>query len=47
MPHANLHRRVEASIFTAVQEQLGLRLYSRKRSVDTLVVDRIDLPSEN
>lgn len=36
------------SIFTAIQEQLGLKLESRKISVHTLVIDRIErLPSGN
>ena len=35
------------SIFTAVREQLGLRLDSEKQQVDVLVVDRADRPSEN
>jgi len=35
------------SLFTAIQEQLGLRLESTKGPVDTLVIDRVEKPSEN
>lgn len=35
------------SLFTALQEQLGLRLESTKASVDTIVVDHIEQPSAN
>ncbi|MGA8108344.1 MAG: TIGR03435 family protein, partial [Acidobacteriaceae bacterium] len=35
------------SLFTALQEQLGLSLESQKGSVETLVVDSIDKPTAN
>lgn len=35
------------SLFTAVQEQLGLKLESIKGMADVIVIDHIDLPSEN
>jgi len=35
------------SIFTVVQEQLGLRLESAKEPVETLVIDHVERPTEN
>jgi bla regulator protein blaR1 len=34
-------------IFTAIQEQLGLKLVAEKGPVDVIVIDHIDKPSEN
>ena len=36
-----------ASIFTAIQEQLGLKLESRKGPVAVFVIEKMQKPSEN
>ncbi len=38
---------VGPSVFSALQQQLGLRLEATKRPVDVLVIDHVDKPSEN
>lgn len=38
---------VGTSLFTALREQLGLKLESRKEPADTLVIDQIERPSGN
>ncbi|HEY1897524.1 MAG TPA: TIGR03435 family protein, partial [Terracidiphilus sp.] len=38
---------VGPSLFTALQEQLGLKLESTKGMADVIVIDHIDAPSEN
>lgn len=34
-------------LFTAIQQQLGLKLESTKAPADVLVIDRVEKPSEN
>ena len=35
------------SIFTAVEEQLGLQLRPTKGPLDTIIIDHAEMPSEN
>ena len=49
-PEYRLNRDPDAadlSIFTAVQQQLGLKLEPQRAAVDVLVVDHVEKPSQN
>jgi uncharacterized protein (TIGR03435 family) len=35
------------ALYTAIQEQLGLKLEATKAAADVLVVDHVEKPSEN
>jgi uncharacterized protein (TIGR03435 family) len=37
----------EPSIYAALEEQLGLRLRPVKTTVETIVIDHLEMPSEN
>jgi uncharacterized protein (TIGR03435 family) len=35
------------TVFTAVREQLGLKLDAARAELDTLIIDRLERPTEN
>lgn len=37
----------EPSIYVALEEQLGLRLKPIKTTVETIIIDHLEMPSEN
>ena len=46
-PDLNADPGDRVSMFTAVQEQLGLRLEPRRKAVDVIAIKRIERPTEN
>jgi len=46
-PGANASEPAGPTIFTAIQEQLGLRLESQRGPVEVIVIERVEKPSEN
>ena len=44
---AAIKNQLQRSIFAAVQDQLGLKLESKKGPVEIVVVDHVDKPSDN
>ena len=47
IPDENSPDAVDSAIFRALEDQLGLKLVTRRRVVDTIVIDRLEEPSDN
>lgn len=47
MPADNRPDEMDTALFQALEDQLGLKLVSRKATVDTIRLDRLEEPSEN
>ena len=47
LPPVNAGKSGKPDLFTAMQQQLGLKLESSRASVDTIVIDSVQKPSEN
>lgn len=46
-PDENSAEAADSAIFQALEDQLGLKLVSRREMVDTIVIDHLEQPSEN
>ncbi len=47
IPEENSPDAADTAIFRALEDQLGLKLVSRKEMVDTISIEHLELPSEN
>jgi uncharacterized protein (TIGR03435 family) len=47
IPEDHAPEAADSSVFTALEDQLGLKLVSRKEVVDTIVIDHLEHPSDN
>jgi uncharacterized protein (TIGR03435 family) len=46
-PTENSHDELDTAIFRALEDQLGLKVVSRKKIVDTILIEKSEQPSEN
>jgi uncharacterized protein (TIGR03435 family) len=47
IPDENSPEAVDRAIFTALEDQLGLKLVTRRRVLDTIVIDQLEQPTDN